>query len=500
MPKGLQALKYGDKTFVTDSNPGWERYLPDNPMTNPKDSPKPPAPFPLDLHYLSQQAFAHDKQAMKRWFLTAFVPPEDRYLLTPPADTIPTTQVLNAIKQALEQPAKHCTPTHVSSVQQRVIALFKQDKWLGVALQMVDNKALSIDILNTLIQWQSLVTQFGEPFFSLETVADKPFETYLTPDINQSTAHHFIYAQSTLTLEEIQTTDWGKEVERLWAARKSEDWKDWKPSLENFQSNLIDLYSIINSDLKALCIRSPSTVMLEHHLLNKVSPSHITPLYSFGYLIFEDFCAAALFAGRPIQHHLPSAKGNLYWAHGKYYPHILMALHDLYHVHFYEGADKPTFQLDMRILAIIANALIKINQTSTANAMVDDGVIREVAFLTTPQQRASVFTAIYNEFALASGITLEETFSYKNEEENNRFWMKARYQGKPLSFLVEVSNSSDPYLEDFRTAFKQIQTLVSAPPTHTTHGYNTRYAALNQHKKLKISTQEPSLKISQPYI
>lgn len=469
MPK--DDLKYGDKPFVSQSNPHWaeRQQLMVNPTVIPDEDAPPPPAYPLDLHHLSQQDMAKDEEAKKRWFLTAFVTPEDQHLLSPPEDPEPARQILNTIKQALAAPAGGCTPASLQALREQVIMLFQQEKWLGVALNMVDNKELPIDMLNTLIQWQALKIEFGEYFFTLDTVP----VTQTLP-----TVHHTIFAKSELTLEEIRESAWGKIAE----ARKQRDWDNkWQPTLENFRSSIISREIDIIEDTQKLSFKTPSSLLLEHKQLTIVNgaPSYAIPLYSFGYLAFEDFCAAAFLGGRPLQAFLPTAKGNLYWAHHRYYGDTMIVRHDYLHIQNYPDVDQPTLQQKMKTLATVANALVRTGFVKDANQTVDLFTMSNVEGLLTecrnsklgPREARDLFiqslkilTAIYTEFGLAAGLDL--TFSCSLDKKNRDLYhLETIHQGVPLTFSIEITSDKahHQYLDEFNAAFHKIQALAKPP-------------------------------------
>lgn len=465
MPK--DDLKYGDKPFVSQSNPHWaeRQALMVEPTLPPvDDESQPPPAYPLDLGHLSQQIIARNEEARKRWFLTAFLTPEDQHLLEPSADPEPVIKILNKIKQSLLAPAGSCTPESLKELRAQVLVLFEHEKWLGDALAMVDNKDLPIDILNTLIQWQALKIEFGEYFFSLDMVPVTQA---------QPTVHHIIFAKSQLTLKDIRESAWGKiaeaHLQRLWNNR-------WEPTLKNFRSAVIGREIDLIEETQQLRLKSPSSLLVEYTLLTlEYGPSYVTPLYSFGYLAFEDFCAAAFLGGRPIQAYLPGAKGNLYWAHNGYYSR-LMAYHDYFHAHAFTAANKPTFELKIKMVAIVANALVRTDFVKEANNMIDSFDITPAIILLTAssntnmtpnallKQRIKILTAIYTEFGLASGLHL--TFSCLfDEKDPNLFCLQTLYHDDfhqmKLSFYIDITNRDyNSYLDDFNTAFNKIQSFT----------------------------------------
>lgn len=484
MPKDLQ---YGPQPFVFQSNPEWSerQSLTVDPMIKPDPDEELPKAYPIDLHHLSQQAFAHNNEAKKRWFLTAFVAPEDQYLLMPPEDMSPATQALKAIKQALEKPAHGCTPEQLMVLQQEVLALFKLDKWLGVALAMVDNKELSIDILNTLIQWQALKIQFGEDFFTLDTVASSQ---------SQPTVHHTVFAQSQLTLEQVRASNWGKKVEPQLK----------EPTLEHFSKSIIHHHEYMYISQNTLHIKAPSTLMVEHALLNNAKANNLVPLYSFGFLAFEDFCAAGFLGGRPLQAYLPGAKGNLYWSHGLYFGEALMVSHDYVHACTYcesqANSDNSTFKREMKMLAVVANAMVRINMIKEANQLIDEGGFRSLFYnlvlrvkpRRTPESfelRRTLLIAIYQELALTTGIEL--IFSCTRDKENKDVYhLKSTYHNQTLSFTINLSHKHDvPFLDCFYRDFDALMLLAQKKQVQTNH---TESSLLTQYKQ-KTGEASPPL-------
>lgn len=115
----------------------------------------------------------------------------------------------------------------------------------------------------------------------------------------------------------------------------------------------------------------------------------------------------------PMQAYLPSAKGNLYWAHDNYLGQALMTHHDYSHATFTSDTNETSCLSTMKIHAIIANAMVRLGQSELANLTIDFNHTKHViekldsdtvlhvnnkAQLEAFQNnRIKIITAIYNE-------------------------------------------------------------------------------------------------------
>ncbi|MFA6037537.1 MAG: hypothetical protein WC748_05410, partial [Legionellales bacterium] len=148
MPKG--DLKYGEAPFAPVSlSTQIEEY----------------SAKTLDLRDFFNKSLAHNNKVKKRWFLTAFVEQQDKHLLEVPKKL--SAQEISKCQQQIFDINTILTTDKNSDVnledlQLQLKSLFSIPNWLGIALQMVDNNQLDIDILNSLIQWQGFYIQFHD--------------------------------------------------------------------------------------------------------------------------------------------------------------------------------------------------------------------------------------------------------------------------------------------------------------------------------------------------
>lgn len=479
---------FGPAPYVSDNNQEWaqERVAFMNEMKrlesqlalNDTSSAVSPPMHPLDLHHLANQTFAQSTPALKRWFLTAFVAPEDQPLLAPPENSTPIEAQILEINTLLNQAASTGNESMLLGLRDKLFVLFKMNSWIGVGLKLVDEGKISIDLLNTLIQWQAGVLQFDENHFILKNAAMTPFNN--TPLLDsQKPLIKTIFATLTLDKDTIMTSSWGiindREIKAQWLSH-------WQQTLENFLSILISPYKDIDREANTLNFDLPSAPLLEDVLLN-TNKSLILPLYSFGFLAYEDFTAATFLGGRPMQAYLPGARGNLVRAHGCYYGEALITHHDYVHAHVYGAiqrgnANIVTFRQFLQIYALIANALVRNSDNTSlkgweefkncANSIIDDGDLSHINFgwrsigckhprAQQSQQRADYLMIFYNEMALAAGIKLDRSFTCRSMSPD-KFQLEAIANGQPLSFTFEM-DANNFYREFAPKLYKDFEAL-----------------------------------------
>lgn len=482
-------LRFGPAPHVLDNNPKWVR------PQAPKGKKKPtgsednlPMAYPLDLYHLSQQDFAQDTAKLKRWFLTAFVAPEDQHLLALPSDIsrIPTIAAkITEIQAILNKPPAIVGARDIAALKQNLCELFTMESWLGVGLQHVDDGKMSIDMLNTLIQWQAGIKQFGEQYFSLSTSVDNHTKIGTVP----STLHEIIVGNVTLDIEAIKASEWGQINDA--EAKAGVNKLDWKGSIEDFEHVNVLQFTTVDKKQGTLNIQLPSSEYLSQYLLHHDErPSFITPLYSLGYLAYEDFEAAAFFGGRPMQAYLPGSNNNLYRAHNSYYGEALITQHDYAHATAYRDTQrhehKQDFVRSLRLKAIISNALVRgaqdaedddlrENDITLANRTIDSGDSISLSFrfdfTTSRKKTQKAFTKqvkkllcmFYNEFACAAGIALDEEFTAEQTGED-KYMMKGSLNGQWVSFSIHANGDNfNQTMLDFSEHFEQMQKMNIKP-------------------------------------
>lgn len=460
---------FGPELYISDNNKNWSKERVkvmhgehEATARRVTDSDL-PLMHPINLHHFAHQEFAKSTPALKRWFLTAFVAPEDQHLLLPAKNPLPIEAELNEINNILNQPASQGDEKTLAELRTKLLKLFKMDSWIGVGLKMVDEGKISIDMLNTLIQWQAGVEQFGEAPFIVQNAAKTPFDKNVFKDSSKVTLLQTCFATLSLDIDTIMNSRWGQINDAFEKERDNPNWGN-PPTLKNFSGSNISAYSDVDTQNKRLNFHLPSAPLLEHDVVN-IHKCHDIPLFSFGFLAYEDFAAAAFFGGRPMQAYLPGAKGNLYNAHGGYYGESLITQHDYVHTHVYrldepEAIDKITFHKRIQIYAIIANALVRNSDntalkgyekfTDIANRIIDtasitsfsfhwDGYIIKILPGELPQVRSNFLQMFYNEMAMATGITLDKPFVCRPlSNDKQKFELEATVNGQAVSFTFEI--------------------------------------------------------------
>lgn len=342
------ALKYGPEIDLFKNNPHLSR-----PVCEGPDEYKSP-PHLVDLAYLLKQDFASDIKKLKRYFLTACVPPQDRHLLLPPQNNASIQLIESIIRQIVENlnmPWPSSKNQHVLTVLKiQILRLFQQRNWMGVGIGMVDKNELDIDILSTLVVWQAACIQYGRENVELTVVEkSRPLEGGYASDYDGEGLNN-------CSLFDLVCADCKPE--------------GIIPSPSCYREIKLT-YSIL---------RYPSVKLLQNYLhasTNNGKGNYLLLFYSFGLPTHHDFLVAAFFGGRILQLYLPNGQGNLLKGHGSHLGEAGMTQHDYFHVE-YSGALLPSYSsetdclLFMRGIAVIVNAWTRLyleNQSQKLNTL-----------------------------------------------------------------------------------------------------------------------------------
>ncbi len=466
MPKSR--VKFGPERFVFQNNPKWGKELAARIPSHEeqllgKDDEITPARR-VDLYHLSQQPFANNIKALKRWFLTAFVIEEDTHFLNPPDDPNTCTAIdkeISEINDVLVKAYHQITLDDLESLKKKLLTLFKTSQWLGVALGMVDKDKLSIDILNTLIVWQASVIQFGEKVFSLYMATEEtPLRSYHTTlfpvCLDKTSLHQIIYADVALTLDHIQNTQYGKIKSNFIVKREI--------TLRDFRDSIIH-YKWIDDANTLFHFQYPSSYLL--CTVVAMVKNQVIPILAFGYLPYEAFNGAAFLSARPLQAYLPGAKGNRYKAHCSYLGPSLTIQHDYDHVLLpvFSHDNRQQLIIRMRLASNIANAQVQLGSILMANAHIDGlygveqngKVDMNVLGHEVKEREDKLFIKIYSEMLLSVGIIAHHV---KLNKTNNKLYIESICKNKRI--LFEISKSEFTPLCDH---YQQIQKEKYNKPT-----------------------------------
>ncbi len=488
-------LKFGPSPFVSQDSPEWAKQwaaqIPSKEEQKQRVLSNQKQPLPssalVDLFHLSQQPFAHNVELLKRWFLTAFVTKEDQLLLDLPENPNichNITAQISSINNTFNQPEEEITQEALQDLKTRLCALFKTSQWLGVALNRVDQGALSIDTLNTLLLWQASIIQFGEAPFTLYMATEqtplKARSKEYVPSCQPLLLHQVVFADITLGYTGILASEWG----RLAYQRVTEPLDEWKRLPVTIETLIGGLPYYVTNNEQKLSIHYPSIALLYGALRN--TRQQVLPIFAFGYLPYEAFNAAAFFGARLVQAYLPNAKSNLYAAHDQYLGPSLMPEHDFFHLALsaYRADNQQALLKKMKIAAILANALVRFRNVEAANTVIDklfpigDDSYVSIGLLiptSSQDQLENLLVAVYTELVFSIGVIPHQVHCIQeNTNENSKpsFRITILFEHNvPVSFLV-----NDIYKVPLYAHLEQLQSTLRCTATSSTSltGYSAQ--------------------------
>lgn len=437
---------------------------------------------PLDLRDFANKPFVHNDKAKKRWFLTAFVEQQDKHLIEVPSDIaaeaiLKCQQQINDIHTILTMDKN--SDVNLEDLQSQLKKLFSTPGWLGIALQMVDNHQLDIDILNSLIQWQGFYIQFHDVTLHNAHKND--------PLISSNNEEYYSNAEQAKTIHDVL-----------------------------FAKIVIDENDRLNQGIchfrhvkEGKCIfHVPSAALYEQYLVD--DHYYVTPLYALGCLNYEHFLAGTLAFGRLMHAFLPNGKNNRLVIHDVDLGAALPVEHD--YTHFNEDKNnitdvcknKQQQQHYLQMMSIISNACARAFQQREANRIIDG--LNNLGYMLVPSGEIVIkdfVVNIYKELAYFAGMNnvTVKLINLKNNGAHSFTYTIELSVGENMQTFT--GNLHDVFSPEYQTAkiqnietfYQHLQEIQQIKPSASTSTLPT-YQAAEQNSK---STTETSSHLSKKY-
>ncbi|MFA6038069.1 MAG: hypothetical protein WC748_08140 [Legionellales bacterium] len=400
-----------------------------------EDSVMPPVQT-LDLNHLANQAFAKNTASLKRWFLTACVAVEDRHLINLPdtmsVETIKIiTDQLHEINALLNQDVANMADSLVL-LKNKADVLFDTENWIPVALGMVDDGTLDIDILNSLLGWQGIWHQFGSECITFKIASEEmPLRPIFKDVLNYSADGYPYFPTEGSKLHDMIFSE----------AILSSDLEFDGPE----DNRCMFTYKTAEN---TIC-QTPSTVLEKKYF--HAQGSYVVMIYAFGRLLAEDLNAAGYLGARLKQAYLPNAHGNLFFAHESYMGPGLAPQHDDIHAYTYTFTTHHNIKnfLDyMQVKAIVVNMFTELGRTATTTLAKERYNNIATSLIEFPHQYAfypwfqaygfiNFLPFIYAELAKTTGVSMQN-FSW--EASGEEYKIIASFNGQEKGFNGMVRN------------------------------------------------------------